>query len=69
MNKLMTIVTAMTLAAVPVLAHAVGSPTAAPASATSVSAAKNQAKLEQELEQARAKLQEDVRRVSELSCS
>ncbi len=67
MNKLMTIVTAMTLAAVPVLAHAVGSPTAAPASATSVSAAKNQAKLEQELEQARAKLQEDVRRVSELS--
>jgi S1-C subfamily serine protease len=67
MKKLTAVLCAAIIYGMTLQVSAASASSSAPAAATSAANTENQAKLQQELEQARQKLQEDARRLSELS--
>src|SRR5580698_7864030 len=71
MKKLTMIITALALCSLPLLASAADDTApaapAAPAAGATAATARSQAQLEQDLDAARARLQEDARRVADLS--
>ena len=67
MNKLMTMLTVLAFCWMPLMASAADSAAPANGAAPAADAAKNQADLEKQLDDARVKLQEDAHKVADLS--